>query len=67
MAHYGVVKAMLSNPEWMAEKTVGTSKEIAEFKANSSIKGLKIYLTEATTHSPKPKEMTTKKASNDIW
>lgn len=48
-AHYTVVKTLLCNPEWTAEKTVGTSSEVKAFKSNPSIKGLKKYLTAVCT------------------
>jgi hypothetical protein len=39
-AHYSVVKMLLSNPEWLGEKTVSTTNEVKEFKTNATIKGL---------------------------
>ena len=47
--HYSVVKTLMTNPEWYAEKAVGTSKEVADFKENPSIKGLKQFLTSTCT------------------
>ena len=43
--HYSVVKTLFSNPEWHAKKTVGTSKEVGQFKEDPTIKGLKRFLT----------------------
>lgn len=48
-AHYSVVKTLLSNPEWTAEKTIGTSEQVKNFKANPTIKELKKYLTDICT------------------
>jgi hypothetical protein len=60
-AHYSIVKTLMSNPEWMAEKTVGTTKAVTDFKSNPTIKGLKKYLTttcitseKSATESSKP-------------
>ena len=43
--HYTVVKSLFSNPNWYAEKAVGTSKQVAQFKKDPTIKGLKKFLT----------------------
>ena len=40
-SHYCVVKNLMSNPEWLAEKTVGCTSGIKAFKANATVKGLK--------------------------
>ena len=33
-SHYCVVKNLMANPGWLAEKTVGTTSEVKEFKVN---------------------------------
>lgn len=43
--HYSVVRALATNPEWFAEKTVGISNPTRQFKANPTIPGMKKYLT----------------------
>lgn len=43
-AHYSVIKTLISNPDWHAEKTVRTTDSVKEFKANANVKGLKKYL-----------------------
>ena len=47
--HYAVVKNLLSNPLWVAEKTVGTSNDVKEFMDSPTIKGLKLYLSNTCT------------------
>ena len=47
--HYAVVKNPFSNPQWVAEKTVGTSSDVKEFKDSPTIKGLKWYLSNTCT------------------
>ena len=51
-SHYAVVQTLLCNPEWSADKTVGTSDEVRNFKSNPTVKGLKKYLTETCTSMP---------------
>jgi hypothetical protein len=51
-SHYAVVQTLLCNPEWSAEKTVGTSDEVRNFKSNPTVKVLKKYLTETCTSMP---------------
>ncbi|XP_028417942.1 uncharacterized protein LOC114542636 [Dendronephthya gigantea] len=52
-SHYTVIKTLLSNPDWTAEKNVGTSAEVRNFKANPTIKGLKTYLTNSCSSRTK--------------
>ena len=47
--HYTVVKTILSNPDWYAEKSISDSKALRDFKENATIKGLKTYLTQTCT------------------
>ena len=47
--HYTVVKTILSNPDWYAEKSISDSKVLRDFKENPNIKGLKNYLTQTCT------------------
>ena len=56
--HYSVVKTLFSNPQWYAEKTVGTSKEAGEPKQDPTVKGLKRFLT-ATCCTTKDKTAST--------
>ena len=48
-SHYWVVKSLMSNPDYLAEKTVGTTNQVKSFKANPTVKGLKEYLTQLCT------------------
>ena len=57
--HYSVVKTLFSNPEWYAEKAVGTSKEVGEFKEDPTIKGLKRFLTATCCTSNKEETAST--------
>ena len=46
--HYCSIKALLSNPEFYAQNSLDTfSKELKQFKADGTIKGMKTMLTSA--------------------
>lgn len=58
--HYAIVKTLLSNPDKFAERTVGTSKEVADLKSAPTVQSIKQYLTRLcvgetfTTTTPVP-------------
>lgn len=56
--HYSVVKSLFSNPDWYAGNAVGTSTQVAQFKQDPTIKGLKQFLT-ATCCSTKEQAAST--------
>ena len=61
--HYTVVKTILTNPDWYAEKSVGNSKELCDFKQCASIPALKTYLTQMCTPSTRSYTSTTAKCN----
>ena len=61
--HYTVVKTILSNPEWYAEKSVGDSKELRDFKERASIPALKTYPTQTCTPTTRKGKQEPKKNS----
>ena len=62
--HYTVVKTLLSNPQWSAEKTVGTSSEVNPFTCNPSIKRAKKYLTAICTSTLPLSSQTSKRTKS---
>lgn len=62
--HYTVMHSLLSNPEWLAEQSVGTTQQLKAFKQNPTIPGLKKYLTDtcvAQENQTKTKTTSTKR------
>lgn len=43
--HYSTVRALATNPEWFAEKTLRISQPTKQFKADATIPGMKKYFT----------------------
>lgn len=43
--HYTIVKTILSNPEWFANRNAADTVEAKQFLRNATIKGMKDYLT----------------------
>ena len=64
--HYSVVKTLMTNPEWYAEKAVGTTKEVADFKQNPTIKGLKQFLTSTCTNQEHQPDTNRSKAKQNL-